>query len=65
MAVRNSKEQHLASCRACLVGASNRLATFRRLGALNQNDRDLHANAVSDLYYALDLVWDAQNAMAA
>jgi hypothetical protein len=62
MAVRNSKEQHLASCRACLVGASNRLATFRRLGALN---RDLHANAVSDLYYALDLVWDAQNAMAA
>jgi len=50
-------QQHLASARACLLGARDRLATFRRLGSLNSNDRDLHANAVQDFYYALDLVW--------
>ena len=57
-------QQHLASCRACLIGASERLATFRRLGCLNSIDRELHANAVQDLYYALDLVWAAQLAGA-
>lgn len=46
--------------RAALQGAQARLAMFRRLGALNSNDRDLHAEAVAALYYALDQVWQAQ-----
>lgn len=50
----------LAQARSCLIGASDRLATFRRIGDLNRIDRELHANAVQDLYYALDLVWAAQ-----
>jgi hypothetical protein len=64
MIAARTHQQHLASARACLLGARERLATFRRLGDLNSIDRDLHANAVQDLYYALDLVWEAQRVAA-
>lgn len=60
----NWRTQHLTSARACLLGARERLARHRRLGDLNSIDRRLHANAVLDLYYALDLVWAAQLAVA-
>lgn len=53
-------QQNLKAARACLIGSSERLATFRRLGCLNSNDRDLMAHAEDCFRDALDQVWDAQ-----
>jgi hypothetical protein len=50
----------LATARTCLLGCRERLATFRRLGMLNSNDRALHDEAVQCFYHALDLVWFMQ-----
>lgn len=60
MALPRTPQQHLAIARGCLLGARDRLAMSRRIGCLNSNDRDLHAQAEDNFLCALDLVWDAQ-----
>lgn len=58
-------EVDLARWRACLIGASERLSRFRRLGCLNSNDRHLLSLAEQDYCHALDGVWAAQIAVSA
>lgn len=62
--MQTASQNHLTHCRATLLGAQARLATFRRLGALNSNDHALHDEEVRSLFHALDLVWAAQLAVA-
>jgi hypothetical protein len=50
----------LRFARARLIGASERIATFRRLGCINSNDRALAAQAILEYYDALDEAWEAQ-----
>lgn len=59
----NDKARNLYFARACLLGARERLATFRKLGCLNSNDRGLHARAEDDFLCTLDSVWEAQTAL--